>query len=146
MSRGVWDTPDEPCPYCGEMCSAEFVDIGVAMQQCTPYYCHGCRAIEMGPGTRPEEPITDEERETGWTKRSPARTKLQQQVRDIFAGQISESFMEASDHNYRCKCEKCLAWWVEIGPEDDGDGWSFGPFSEDEFVGAGGIVPEYQEG
>ena len=119
MSRGVWDTPDEPCPYCGEMCSAEFVDIGVAMQQCTPYYCHGCRAIEMGPGTRPEEPITDEE---------------------------SESFMEASDHNYRCKCEKCLAWWVEIGPEDDGDGWSFGPFSEDEFVGAGGIVPEYQEG
>ena len=138
----AYDTPDRACPYCNEMCSAEFVDIGVGMQQCTPYYCHGCRAIEMGPGTRPSEPLTDEERRTGWTKRQPEKTPLQQQVQDMFADTVDAEFMESSDHNYRCKCDKCLAWWVEMGPEDEGTSWSFGPFSESEFIAGGGIVPK----
>ena len=27
------------CPKCGSKCEAEFVDIGVGEQQCTPYHC-----------------------------------------------------------------------------------------------------------
>jgi len=139
----VWDTPDKPCPYCGAMCSAEFVDIGVGMQQCGPYHCEECGATEMGPGTTPDKPLIFLERETGWTKRPAAKTPLQQQVRSLFADTVSDAFMEASDHNYRCRCPKCLAWWVTIGPEDTGSEWSFGPFTEAEFIAGGGEVPEY---
>lgn len=58
--------PEEPCPYCGAMCEADFVDVGVAMQQCGPYYCLDCNASEIGPeGT---DGCTDEEKRTGWYK------------------------------------------------------------------------------
>lgn len=62
--QSLYDTPDEPCPYCGAMCSADFVDIGVAMQQCGPYYCEECGASEIGPeGSAGRSAI---EQETGW--------------------------------------------------------------------------------
>ena len=143
--RGPYETPDEPCPYCGEMCSAEFVDVGVGMVQCSPYYCHGCRAIEMGPGTTPDRPLTEDEKRTGWTieEQSPL-TPLQQRTRSAFADVLSESFMDASSHNYRCKCASCLQWWVAMGRDDTGNGWTAGPFSDEEFNSAGGAVPEIQ--
>lgn len=141
ITRSAYETPGEPCPYCGEMCSAEFVDIGVGMQQCEPYHCESCGAVEIGPTTTPSEPLTDDEKRTGWTLRR--FTSLQKKVRSVFDGLVASDFMDASDHNYRCKCQKCLQWWVTIGPEDNGDGWSYGPFTEAEYIAAGGVVPEY---
>lgn len=50
--------------------------------------------------------------------------------------------LEASSHNYDCRCDICLQWWVSVGPEDTGNNtWGFGPFTEEEFVAAGGVVP-----
>jgi len=41
--------PKERCPYCGAMCCADFVDIGVGMIQCGPYHCEACGASQIGP-------------------------------------------------------------------------------------------------
>jgi len=56
---------------------------------------------------------------------------------------VSNDFVELSDHPYSCRCEKCLQWWVSMGPEDLGHGWGFGPFTEQEFIKAGGVVESY---
>lgn len=47
--RGAWDTPSELCPYCGTPCEAEFVNVGVGMQQVRPYHCDFCGATEIRP-------------------------------------------------------------------------------------------------
>lgn len=62
----VWDEPEEPCPYCGAMCEADFVNIGVGMQQCGPYHCEECGASEIGP--EGSEGRSAEEKKTGWYK------------------------------------------------------------------------------
>lgn len=41
---------------------------------------------------------------------------------------IGDRFMEASWHDYRCICTKCLDWWVHVGP-DGGEYDNFGPFT-----------------
>lgn len=46
--RGAYETPTEKCPYCGTECHAEFVDIGVGMQQVSPYACDECHAVQVG--------------------------------------------------------------------------------------------------
>ena len=38
----------------------------------------------------------------------------------------------ASDHPYNCICEQCKSWWVQVGPDEDGD---YGPFSSEEVHG-----------
>jgi hypothetical protein len=36
------------CPYCGNAeCNAEYVDIGVGLQQATPHECGACGAVEL---------------------------------------------------------------------------------------------------
>jgi len=57
--------PTEECPYCGTICRADFVDIGVGMQQCGPYHCEACHASEIGPYDK-ERPLADDEKRTGW--------------------------------------------------------------------------------
>ena len=57
-------TPTRECPYCGHHCSADFVDIGVGMQQCGPYHC-GCGASEIGAFDAPRD-LSDREKATGW--------------------------------------------------------------------------------
>lgn len=57
--------PTEPCPYCGTVCRADFVDIGVGYQQCGPYHCDNCHASEIGPYDE-ERPLTVDEKRTGW--------------------------------------------------------------------------------
>lgn len=44
-----------------------------------------------------------------------------------------------SNHPYTCKCEVCLKWWIQVGPEieeEDEEGnptkWNWGPFTEEE--------------
>lgn len=144
-NRSLYDEPQMPCPYCGKMCNADFVDIGVAMQQCGPYHCEACGAVEIGPTTKPNRPLTDKEREAGWLGgESKALTPLQQRVASMFKDLVSVDFMEASNHSGSCKCQKCLQWWVQMGPEETSYGWSFGPFSKEEFTAAGGVVPDEQ--
>ena len=75
-------------------------------------------------------------------QQSFSMTGLQQVVRDLAKEHgISADFMDASNHNYRCRCDSCLAWWVGMGAEDTGDGWGFGPFTLDEYLAAGGEDP-----
>ncbi len=52
-------------------------------------------------------------------------------------------YLDATSHPVLCKCEKCLQFWVELVPDDTGSGWSFGPFTEEEFKAGGGNVPPY---
>lgn len=57
--------PTEKCPYCGRVCSADFVDVGVGMTQCGPYHCNQCGASEIGPYDEPRK-LGAEEMATGW--------------------------------------------------------------------------------
>lgn len=59
------------CRWCGKPTEAEFVDIGVGMQQVTGGMCWpetgGCGALEMGPYLVGGM-ITEEEMATLWTR------------------------------------------------------------------------------
>ena len=57
--------PTEKCPYCGTICRADFVDIGIGFQQCGPYHCENCMASEIGPYDE-ERTLTETEQKTGW--------------------------------------------------------------------------------
>lgn len=59
--------PKERCPYCGALCCADFVDVGVGMVQCGPYHCEKCGASEIGAYDDPRE-VTPEEDDLGWYK------------------------------------------------------------------------------
>lgn len=45
----AYDTKPHPCPYCQFPMEADYVDVGVGMQQCGPHCCDGCGASEIGP-------------------------------------------------------------------------------------------------
>ena len=57
--------PTENCPYCQAVCRADFVDIGVGMQQCGPYHCDRCGASQIGPYDA-VRPLSEQEKDTGW--------------------------------------------------------------------------------
>jgi hypothetical protein len=57
--------PTKKCPYCATRCRADFVDIGVGMQQCGPYHCDQCGASEIGPYDKERE-LTAQEKDAGW--------------------------------------------------------------------------------
>ena len=44
---------------------ADFVDIGVGMQQCGPYHCDNCHASEIGPYDE-DRKLSVIENKTGW--------------------------------------------------------------------------------
>jgi hypothetical protein len=48
--------------------------------------------------------------------------------------EIPDELREASDHEYLCRCERCLDWWVAVGPEDYTPEGAplYGPFTADE--------------
>jgi hypothetical protein len=49
------------CPKCGAIAAADFVDIGVGMQQCGPYACEHCGWCETNPNNLFE--ISDEDQD-----------------------------------------------------------------------------------
>lgn len=57
--------PTEKCPYCGYVCRADFVDVGVGFTQCGPFHCDDCGASEIGPYDE-ERDLTADEQRTGW--------------------------------------------------------------------------------
>lgn len=50
-----------------------------------------------------------------------------QELQKMMAQVVGPDFVEASDHDYHCTCDKCREWWLSMGPEDG----SFGPFGDD---------------
>lgn len=62
------------CPYCGnDQCEADWVDNGVCLVQCSPFYCDECTACQIGPFDEPTE-LTDKEKQTDWYE--PGRAYL----------------------------------------------------------------------
>lgn len=57
--------PTDNCPYCGTLCYADFVDVGVGYTQCGPFHCESCDASEIGAYDQPRD-LTDDEKRTGW--------------------------------------------------------------------------------
>lgn len=55
--------PKECCPYCGALCCADFVDIGVGYTQCGPYHCEQCGASQCGPYDKDK---SRRDPKTGW--------------------------------------------------------------------------------
>jgi hypothetical protein len=58
---------------------------------------------------------------------------------EFFSKAVSPDFAQATNHKYDCRCDKCKAWWILIGPEggidtDHLEGGAFGPFSEAELL------------
>lgn len=48
------------------------------------------------------------------------------------AGGISYDFIAASEHPYRCTCDSCRSWWLDMGPDEDNRGrLTFGPFGDE---------------
>ena len=46
---------------------------------------------------------------------------------------IKSDFIEASNHPYYCRCDKCRAWWAGMGPDGDPDAdGAYGPFTKEE--------------
>ena len=39
-------------------------------------------------------------------------------------------------HQYTCRCQVCLNWWVLMGPEDPETGEGFGPFTKEQIDAA----------
>lgn len=62
--KDIYDPPIYGCPYCGFPCSADYVDVGVGMQQCGPYFCQACKACQHHP--EDSEPTDDAGIITGW--------------------------------------------------------------------------------
>jgi len=52
------------CPYCETECDADWVDVGIGMVQCGPFYCGNCNASEASYLDKRE--LTEKEKETGW--------------------------------------------------------------------------------
>lgn len=67
------------CPYCKcKDCEADFVDVGVGMIQCGPYYCPACHASEAS--SRDTRELTDKEKETGWYEPETAISETANQI------------------------------------------------------------------
>ncbi len=53
------------CPYCENMCEADWVDVGVGLVQCGPYHCDFCGASQIGPYDKKRE-LSVKEKKTRW--------------------------------------------------------------------------------
>lgn len=56
---------EEPCPYCGAMCEADWVDVGVGLVQAGPFHCDACYATEAGSYDS-EADYARRDPKTGW--------------------------------------------------------------------------------
>jgi hypothetical protein len=55
------------CPYCGNECECDEVDIGVGMAQVGPYHCDDCHAFQIDP-CEDRSKLSEEEQQSGWYK------------------------------------------------------------------------------
>ena len=93
--RATYETPPTDCPFCGAVCEADWVDVGVGMVQAGPYHCTECHSSEVGPYDKTDG-RTDIDDRYGWYKpESPAGSSANTNE----AGEII-TWKEA-DTNYR---------------------------------------------
>ncbi len=108
--------PTEACPYCGTVCRADFVDIGVGMQQCGPYHCDNCHASQIGVYDSPRR-LTAEEESKGWYAPDAepgssanvigGRVVSHVQMRDTYQREFRGNLMWHDD-------EYVAYWWRDI--------------------------------
>ena len=54
------------CPYCNGYVECEYVDIGVGLQQSTPYQCVECQSAQMYSDSSEKKKYSEAERWFGW--------------------------------------------------------------------------------
>lgn len=65
IGKGAYDESIAICPYCdNQKCYADWVDIGIGIEQCGPFYCMECGASEISYLDKRE--LSEEEMQTGW--------------------------------------------------------------------------------
>lgn len=65
----AYDISPWPCPYCQFPMEADYVDVGIGMQQCGPHHCDNCGASEIGPESGEigfENTLSPDEKRTGF--------------------------------------------------------------------------------
>ena len=64
-----YDTATATCPYCNTPgCEADWCDVGVGLIQSGPYVCPNPNCGATSVGTYDENPLSEEEKKTGWHK------------------------------------------------------------------------------
>lgn len=53
------------------------------------------------------------------------------EVAEALTERLTPEQRESWDHSYSCKCNLCLIWWAECGP-DGGEAGKYGPFTRDQ--------------
>jgi hypothetical protein len=111
------EQPTEKCPYCGAVCDADFVDVGVGFTQCGPYHCEQCGASEIGSFDDETRQLSDQEKSTGWYGPDhPPSDKA-----NVIAGkivshrQMKETYKDHFKGNSLWEDKDYVAeWWEEI--------------------------------
>lgn len=85
-----YNTPKEKCPYCNNECEADWVDNGVGMVQCGPYYCRNCGASEIGSC---DDIGFDREIFDNWMKENYVFKKINDKYEHIFIGKGEKNFI-----------------------------------------------------
>lgn len=87
------------CPQCGSETEADFVDIGVGLQQTGPYGCFNCGWVQDGVQDEPDTATTD-------------GLKFRADAFEIVGAALEEAYQHAAkdphecDENCRC-CGTC---------------------------------------
>lgn len=77
------------------------------------------------------------------TQRTPEIQELIDNLIDTMGHETWEILHIGASHRSDCRCSMCLRYWVLVGPEGDEHGeYTFGPFSKEEFLEAGGVIPD----
>lgn len=99
--------PTEKCPYCSEICHADFADIGVGMQQVGPFQCTNCHASEIGCYDEPRD-LSPREKETGWyAPDTPPGSSA-----NVIGGHIVSH--REMDHAYRAESRVILSGMFQV--------------------------------
>lgn len=102
-----WDESSVNCPYCGASCEAEFVNVGVGMQQVSPYHCFDCEAMQIGPYDKHERELTQFEKRVGWYQgRVPDSTLEWLLDRVMLSGQFTCLRVFVKDGKTSCSLER----------------------------------------
>lgn len=109
-TRGAYEIPQVDCGCCGAEAHAEFVDIGVGLQQVSPYHCSMCGATD-----EEAEAVTLPDGSTKWAwKRPPQPSERGETVMGYFIqpnGTVFETTFEI-DHKRLCEMWNTTQWEI----------------------------------
>lgn len=76
-------------------------------------------------------------------ERTPEIQKLLNELSKAMSYENSHILDIGGSHPDSCRCVICLRFWVLIGAEEVAEGvYHFGPFTQEEYLAAGGVIPE----